>query len=157
MNNEPAYSVEREFDIPVEILWAAWTDPVALEAWYHGVGMASVPGSVQSEAEVGGAWSVAIGVPDFEFVAYFYGEYTAVIDQARLEHTMFYTQSVDEFNAKDITLEHHNIRIEFEAKDFRSWVKYSQFGDLPETEALQAQAGIESYFDSLSDYLSIKD
>ena len=70
---------------------------------------------------------------------------------------MFHTQSVDEFNAKDKTLEHHNIRIEFEAKDFRSWVKYSRFGDLPESEALQAQAGTESLFDSLIDYLSIKD
>jgi len=31
MNNQPAYSVEREFDIPLEILWAAWTDPDALQ------------------------------------------------------------------------------------------------------------------------------
>jgi len=157
MSNEPAYSVEREFDIPLEILWAAWTDPDALQVWYHEVGMCSVPRSVQSEVEVGGAWSVAIDVPELKFVAYFYGEYTAVVDQARLEHTMFHTQSVDEFNAKDKTLEHHNIRIEFEAKDFRSWVKYSRFGDLPESEALQAQAGTESLFDSLIDYLSIKD
>jgi hypothetical protein len=36
-------------------------------------------------------------------------------------------------------------------------VKFSQFGDLPESEAIQAQAGMESYFDSLGDYLSIKD
>jgi len=154
MNNEPSYSVEREFDLPLEILWAAWTDPDALRVWYHGVGMTSVPGSVQSDATVGGAWSVAIDVPELGFVSYFYGEYTAVVDQAGLERTMFYTQSVDEFNAKDMTVEHHNIRIEFEAKDFRSWVKYSQFGELPESEALQAQAGIESYFDSLSNYLT---
>ncbi len=155
MNNEPAYSVEREFDIPLEILWAAWTDPVALEEWYHGVGMTAVPGSMRSDPVVGGEWSVAVDVPEFEFVAYFYGEYTAVVDQARLEHTMFYTQSLDEFNAKDMTAPHHNIRIEFEAKDFRSWVKFSQFGSLPESDALQAQAGMESYFDSLSDYLAI--
>ena len=155
MNNEPSYSVEREFDLPLEILWAAWTDPDALRVWYHEVGMTSVPGLVQSDAKVGGAWSVAIDVPEHEFVAYFYGEYTAVVDQARLEHTMFYTQSVDEFNAKNMTLEHHKIRIEFEAKDFRSWVKYSQFGDLAETEALKAQVGMESYFDSLSHFLSV--
>jgi len=155
VNSEPAYSVEREFDIPLEILWAAWTDPDALAVWYHGVGMTTVADSVQSDAQVGGAWSVAIDVPDFEFVAYFYGEYTAVVDQARLEHTMYYTQSQQEFAARDMSGEHHNIRIEFEAKDFRSWVKFSQFGDLPESEALQAQAGIESYFDSLSEYLSV--
>ncbi len=155
MNTQPAYSVEREFDIPLEILWAAWTDPVALEAWYHGVGMTAVPRSVNSEAEVGGLWSVAIDVPEYEFVAYFYGEYTAVVDQARLEHTMFYTQSLDEFNAKDMSSDYHDIRIEFESKDFRSWVKFSQFGNMPESDALQAQKGMESYFDSLSNYLSI--
>ena len=155
MSTEPAYSVEREFDIPLEILWAAWTDPDALAEWYHGVGMKSVPGTVQSDAKIGGTWSVGVDVPDFEFVAYFYGEYTAVVDQARLEHTMFYTQSLEEFNAKDMTGEHHNIRIEFEAKDFRSWVKFSQFGDLPESDALEAQAGIENYFDSLADYISV--
>lgn len=157
MNNQPAYSVEREFDIPLEILWAAWTDSVALEQWYHGTAHSVVPGSMRSDVFVGGAWSVAIDVPQAVFVAYFYGEYTAVVENARLEHTLYYTESIDEFNAKDLTQDHHNIRIEFEAKDFRSWVKYSQYGDLPESEALQAQAGIESYFDSLNEYLSIKD
>jgi len=157
MSDQPAYSVEREFDIPLEILWAAWTDSVALEEWYHGTQHSVVPGSMRSEVFVGGAWTVAIDVPEEAFVAYFYGEYTKIVENARLEHTLYYTQSVDEFNAKDMSLPHHNIRIEFEAKDFRSWVKFSQFGDLPESEAIQAQAGMESYFDSLGDYLSIKD
>jgi len=157
MNNEPAYSVEREFDIPIEILWAAWTDSVALEEWYHGTQHSVVPGSMRSEVFVGGAWSVAIDVPEANMVAYFYGEYTEIVENARLEHTLYYTESVDEFNAKDMTREHHNIRIEFEAKDFRSWVKFSQFGELSEHDAIQAQAGMESYFDSLADYLSIKD
>ena len=157
MNNQPAYSIEREFDIPLEILWAAWTDSVALEEWYHGTQHSVVPGSMRSNPYVGGAWSVAIDVPEAAMVAYFYGEYTEVVENARLEHTLYYTESVDEFNAKDMSLPHHNIRIEFEAKDFRSWVKFSQFGDLPEHDAIQAQAGMESYFDSLGDYLSIKD
>ncbi len=157
MSDQPAYSVEREFDIPIEILWAAWTDSVALGEWYHGTQHSVVPGSMRSEVFVGGAWSVAIDVPEANMVAYFYGEYTEIVENARLEHTLYYTESVDEFNAKDMTREHHNIRIEFEAKDFRSWVKFSQFGELSEHDAIQAQAGMESYFDSLADYLSIKD
>jgi uncharacterized protein YndB with AHSA1/START domain len=157
MSDQPAYSVEREFDIPLEILWAAWTDSVALEEWYHGMQHSVVPGSMRSEVFDGGAWSVAIDVPEEDFVAYFYGEYTKIVENARLEHTLYYTDSLDEFIAKDMSLPHHNIRIEFEAKDFRSWVKFSQFGDLPESEAIQAQAGMESYFDSLAEYLSIKD
>ena len=149
------YSVEREFDIPVEILWAVWTDPEALEVWYHGTEHSVVPGSVTSDSVVGGVWSVAIDVPQFDFVAYFYGKYTAVVEKARLEHTLHYTESAEEFAARDFDTMHHDIRIEFEARDFRSWVKFSQFGDLSESDALQAQAGMESYFDSLEKYLSI--
>ena len=148
------YSVEREFEIPVEILWAAWTDPVALEAWYHPTDLSVVPGSVTSDAVEGGAWSVAVDVPSHGFVAYFYGRYTGVSENHALEHTMAYTQSAEEFAARDDSAPHHRILVEFEERGFRSWVRFSQFGDLPEAEALQAQAGMESYFDSLEAYLS---
>jgi hypothetical protein len=33
-------------------------------------------------------------------------------------------------------------------------VKFSQFGELPEGQPAQAKAGMESYFDSLANYLS---
>jgi len=147
------YSVEREFDIPVGILWAAWTDPVALEAWYHPMDLSVVPGSVISDAVEDGLWTVAVDVPEHGFVAYFFGRYTAVVENARLEHTMAYTQSADEFAARDETAPHHRILVEFETRGFRSWVKFSQFGDLPEEQAVQAQAGMESYFDSLEAFL----
>lgn len=155
MNNDVAYSVEREFDLPVEILWAAWTDPVALEAWYHGMEHSVVPGSVVSEPVEGGLWKVAIDVPQHDMIVYFYGRYTAVVDQARLDHTLYYTTSAAEFAAQDFDAPHHVVRIEFENRDFRSWVKFSQFGDMPESQATQAQAGIESYFDSLESYLAL--
>jgi len=35
-----------------------------------------------------------------------------------------------------------------------TWVKFSQFGDLPAEEAPRAQAGIENYFDSLGNFLT---
>jgi len=155
MSDQPAYSVEREIDIPVDILWAAWTDPEALEAWYHMVGHTVVPGSVHSDAVPGGLWTVAINVPELDFVAYFYGQYTTIVENARIEHTLHYTESTDEFAARDFSTESHQIVIEFESRDFRSWVKFSQFGHLPEKDAIQAQAGMESYFDSLETYLSI--
>ena len=50
---------------------------------------------------------------------------------------------------------HHLVVVEFEARDFRSWVKFSQFGELPEGMAVRAQAGMESYFDSLGNYLAV--
>ena len=148
------YSVEREYDIPVEILWAAWTDPVALEAWYHPTDLSNVPGSVASDAVEGGLWTVAVDVPEHGMVAYFFGRYTAVVENARLEHTMAYTQSAEEFAARDETAPHHRVLVEFASRDFRSWVKFSQFGEMPAGQAVKTQAGMESYFDSLAAYLA---
>ena len=149
------YSVEREFDVPVEILWAAWTDVDALQAWYHPLEMKSLPGSAISDPVVGGAWAVSVDVAEFGFVAYFYGRYTVVVENARLEHTMAYTQDAQEFVVRDETAPHHLVVIEFEHRAFRSWVKFSQYGELPEGEAVRAQAGMESYFDSLANYLTM--
>lgn len=149
------YSVEREFDIPVEVLWDAWTDPIALEAWYHPAELACVPGSVVSEPIDGGPWAVGVDVPDYGFVAYFYGRYNAVVPHARIDHTMHYTQSEQEFAARDESTDHHLVRIEFDSRGMRSWVKFSQFGDMPESEAVRAQEGMESYFDSLGRFLTV--
>ena len=150
------YAVEREFDIPVEVLWDAWTDPVALEAWYHPTDLACVPGSVVSEPVVGGWWTVGVDVPEHGFVAYFYGHYTVVAEKVRLEHEMYYTQSAEEFAARDVSGDHHRIVIEFEERGFRSWVRFSQYGEgMAEAEARRAQEGMESYFDSLEAYLTV--
>lgn len=149
------YSVEREFDIPVEVLWDAWVDPVALEAWYHPLDLSCVPGSVVSDPIDEGEWSVAVDVPDYGFVAHFYGRYTAVVPHKRLDHTMHYTQSADEFAQRDESTEFHVVRIEFDNRGMRSWVKFTQFGEMPESEAARAQEGMESYVDSLERFLTV--
>lgn len=153
--NDFLYSVEREYDIPVDILWAAWTDADALQEWYHPTDLRNVPDSVVSDPVPGGWWTVAVDVPEYGFVAYFFGRYTAVVENARLEHSLHYTQSAAEFAARDESTAAHRIVIEFESRDFRSWVKFSQYGELPAGEAVRAQAGMESYFDSLAAYLSV--
>jgi len=149
------YSVEREYDIPVEILWGAWTDADALQQWYHPADLVNVPGSVVSDPVPGGWWTCAVDVPEHGFASYFYGRYTTVVENARLEHSMHYTQSAEEFAARDETLPAHRVVVEFETRGFRSWVKFSQFGVLPEGQAARAQAGMESYFDSLGSFLSV--
>jgi uncharacterized protein YndB with AHSA1/START domain len=147
------YSVERQFDLPVEILWDAWVDAEALQAWYHPTDLVNVPGSVVSDAVEGGEWAVAVDVPEHGFVAYFYGRYTKVVENLLLEHSMAYTQSAEEFAARDESAPHHRVTVEFDSRGMYSWVKFSQFGELPDGQAVQAQAGMESYFDSLEAYL----
>ena len=71
-----------------------------------------------------------------------------------LEHTLHYTTSLEEFEKKDFSTELHLIRIEFEDRGTNSWSKFSQFRELPEGQAEMAQAGMNSYLESLSNYLT---
>lgn len=98
---------------------------------------------------------MAIDVPQFNFVAYFYGQYQAIETNRQLKHTLHYTQSADEFALRDMSTPSHLIVIDFEDRD-RLLACFSQFGELPEGQADQAQAGMESYFDSLGIFLNSK-
>jgi uncharacterized protein YndB with AHSA1/START domain len=148
------YSVEREFPVPVESLWRAWTDASELEAWYHPTDLTSTKGATASDLTIGGLWSCGVDVPTHDFTAYFYGQYTKIIANELLEHTMHYTQSAEEFVDKDFTTPSHHIVIEFQDRGHSSWVKFSQYGELPEGEEKQAQAGMNSYLESLAQFLA---
>jgi len=147
------YSVEREYAHPIERVWQAWTDADQLESWYHPTILSSVAGLTQSDARVGGTWATAVDVPMNDFVAYFFGHYTAVEPLRRLEHTMSYTQSRAEFDQRDPDAPAHDISIEFEPRDGGAWVKFSQIGDLPEEMIEATTDGMNSYFDSLGMFL----
>jgi uncharacterized protein YndB with AHSA1/START domain len=96
---------------------------------------------------------VAVDVPQHGMVACFFGRYTAVEDGSRLEHTMHYTQSAEEFSLRDESGPSHRVVVDFEACDGGTWVRYSQFGEMPEGQVDRTKAGMESYFDSLQDFL----
>jgi uncharacterized protein YndB with AHSA1/START domain len=147
--SEFLYSVEREFDATVDQMWDAWTDAVALEQWYSPTVLSVLPGSVVSEPVVGGWWTVGVDVPDNGFVAYFFGTYSEVADKSRLVHTLNYTQDASEFAARVETPDRHIIEIDIESRGDKTWARFAQFGELPEGQAEQAQAGMESYFDNL--------
>lgn len=148
------YSVEREYPVNIETLWNAWVDAEALEAWYHPADLKVQPGSVTSEPEVDGWWTVAVDVPEHGFSAYFYGRYTEMAPLRHLEHTMAYTQDPDEFVARNEGVPMHVVYVEFEERGDRSWCKFTQYGEMPEEQIPRTKAGMESYFDSLDEYLS---
>jgi uncharacterized protein YndB with AHSA1/START domain len=148
------YSVEREYPVSIDRMWQAWTTTSELEIWYHGTEHSCVKGATTSELRVGGLWTVAIDVPQFNFVAYFYGQYQAIETNRQLKHTLHYTQSVDEFALRDMSTPSHLIVIDFDDRGSSSWARFSQFGEMPEGQAEQAQAGMESYFDSLGVFLN---
>ena len=150
---QPAYSVEREYAYPIEKLWHAWTTAAALQSWYHGVDHRCVPNSVTADAAVGARWSVGIDVPQYNVQVFFYGTYTTVTPQTQLVHTMHYTEMIEEFAVKDMSTPAHRVVIDFERRPNGSWVRYAQFGELPPEQIPLVIAGMNSYFDSLQQYL----
>ncbi len=147
------YSVERTYPVSLDNLWSAWVEPSALSVWYSPTELNVEEDSVENEAVVGGIWTVGVSVPQANMVAYFFGEYTEVIPNELLVHTMTYTESLEEFKARVPSPVAHLVRVEFKVTEDGTWVKFSQFGELPEGHAPRAQAGMESYFDNLSKYL----
>lgn len=147
------YSVQREFNVSIDKLWHAWTDSSALESWHHPVGMSCVPGATQSELKIGGLWSYAVQVPGRESISYFFGKYSLVQENLRFEHSMHYTESKDAFEDKDFNTPAHHISVEFEARGEKSWSKFSQYGEAPKEQVVMMAQGMESYFDSLEDFL----
>lgn len=153
MQHNFLYSVEREYTQPMSRIWEAWTDAAQLEAWYHPTMLANVVGSSVSEPHEGGNWAIAVDVPEHNMQSCFWGQYTAVEEGKLLEHTMFYTQDPAEFAAKDLSGEFAKIVVDFEERPTGSWVKFSQYGELPEEHIPLAKAGMDSYFQSLADFL----
>lgn len=154
MSTKPIYSVERVYPVTMDRLWSAWTKAAELEQWYHPTVLTCVPGSATSDAEVDGIWSIAVDVPEYGFVAYFWGRYLTVEKHKQLEHTMIYSQDEAEFVFKDQNKLAHRVVVDFEERDGGSWVRFSHFGELPEEQIEATQAGMESYFDSLAEHLS---
>ena len=150
---QPAYSVERVYAYPLEKLWQAWTQAAALQSWYHGVDHRCVPNSVTEDAAVGAIWSVGIDVPQYNIQVFFYGTYTTVTPQTQLVHTMHYTEMAEEFAIKDMSTPAHRVVIDFEQRLDGTWVRFAQYGDMPADQVPLATAGMQSYFDSLQNYL----
>jgi uncharacterized protein YndB with AHSA1/START domain len=155
MSHKFLYSVEREYSVPIDRLWRAWTEASELESWYHPADLRSTIGATKSVLEIGGLWSCGVEVPAHNFTAYFFGKYSKIVVNELLEHTLHYTTSAEEFAKKDFSTESHMIKIEFQDRGSSSWSKFSQFGELPEGQAEQAQAGMNSYLESLAQHLYI--
>ena len=155
MTHSLLYSVEREYAADIATVWNAWTDAKALETWYHPTILEGLPGAFTSDATVGGIWTVAVDVPMNNFVAYFWGRYTAVEHHKHLAHTMSYSQDAQEFAARPADAPAHEVNVDFEARGDKTWVRFSQFGEMPEGQAEATKAGMESYFDSLEAYLGL--
>jgi uncharacterized protein YndB with AHSA1/START domain len=150
----PLYFVEREYHVSLATLWQAWVQADQLQQWYSPQVLEIVPDSATSEAVVGGTWAIAIDVSVNGFNAYFWGKYTEVKFQEKLVHTMFYSQDELEFNLRGDDQPHHVIEIDFEDRGDKSWVRFSQFGQMDAEQVEASKDGMESYLDNLEIHLA---
>jgi uncharacterized protein YndB with AHSA1/START domain len=148
------YSVERQYSVSIERLWAAWTEASQLEHWYSPTILSVLPGSAISETKVGGVWAIAVDVSANGFNAYFWGRYSIVEPLKQLVHSLHYSQDEAEFVLKDVDTPAHKIVIDFEERTGQSWVRFSQFGEMPAEQAEASRQGMESYLDSLENFLA---
>jgi uncharacterized protein YndB with AHSA1/START domain len=149
----PLYFVEREYPVDLAKLWSAWVEADQLQKWYSPQVLEVVPDSATSEAVVGGTWAIAIDVSVNGFNAYFWGKYTEVKFQEKLVHTLCYSQDELEFNLRGDDQSHHVIEIDFEVRGDKSWVRFSQFGQMDAEQAEASKDGMESYLDNLASHL----
>jgi len=147
------YSVEREYPVPVQRTWQAWTKAAELEKWYSPVFLKVIPGSATSEAVVGGRWAIAVDVSENGFNAYFWGKYSQVDTNLKLVHDLNYSQDELEFALREPSPEAHRIEIDFTKTAGGTLVRFSQFGEMEKEQAEASREGMESYFDNLSNYL----
>jgi uncharacterized protein YndB with AHSA1/START domain len=154
MKHDFLYAVEREVQHSLDTLWNAFTDTDALQAWYHPTMLNAVAGATLSEAHVDGKWHCAIEVPMDGSVHCFYGRYTAVEPKKYLEHTMHYTVNLDDFKARDESTPFHIVKIEFEDRGDKSFVRWAQYGEMPEAQIEMTRQGMSNYLDSLELFLA---
>jgi uncharacterized protein YndB with AHSA1/START domain len=147
------YSVEREYPVPVQRTWQAWTNAAELEKWYSPVFLKVIPGSATSEAVVGGTWAIAVDVSENGFNAYFWGKYSQVDTNLKIVHDLNYSQDELEFALREPSPEAHRIEIDFTKTAGGTLVRFSQFGEMEKEQAEASREGMESYFDNLSNYL----
>ena len=149
------YSVEREYPVPVQRTWQAWTNAAELEKWYSPVFLKVIPGSATSEAVVGGTWAIAVDVSENGFNAYFWGTYSEVDLHLKLVHDLNYSQDKLEFALREPSPEAHRIEIDFTKTAGGTLVRFSQFGEMEKEQAEASREGMESYLDNLESYLSL--
>lgn len=148
------YSVEREYPVSIESLWNAWVNADQLEAWYSPVFLEVIKGSATSDPVVGGAWAIAVDVSANGFNAYFWGTYNQVHLHQKLSHTLNYSQDELEFTLREEQQDAHLIVVDFEQRGEKSWVRFSQFGEMEQEQVEASRDGMESYLENLAIYLA---
>jgi uncharacterized protein YndB with AHSA1/START domain len=104
--------IERDFDVPRELLWEAFTTPELVRRWWHARrGEMTV---VEIDLRVGGRWRYAMTTTEGGFEVAFHGEYREIVPYERIVSTEVYEGWADETESgpavNTVTLTEHDGR-----------------------------------------------
>jgi uncharacterized protein YndB with AHSA1/START domain len=133
---------ERQFDVDVDTLFRAWTEPEQLKQWWHPMGNPLV--DVKNELKEGGAVEYHFGESGLEIT----GIYKEVIPNEKLVYTWVWNMS-DEGSESGYTL-----HVSFLSEGEGSKLKVLQEGFSGPEFLAPHQEGWEKGLDDLSAYLS---
>ncbi len=148
-----SYTVTRLINSPIENVYEAWTNPDQLATWYGPVGLTCPRESVTLDVKVGGNWSATVVDPTGG-QHQFKGEFREVIPLEKLIYTLDYSNPAMPNMPKYPDGLHEVVTLTFENKNGSTQLTFHQDGFLPEKQVPLAQAGMESYFDSLVNFLN---
>ncbi|MEW7280276.1 SRPBCC domain-containing protein [Aquimarina sp. 2201CG1-2-11] len=74
-------TIKRIFDVPLALVWTAWTEPKHIASWWSTKGITTK--IIEHEFKVGGIWKFAMPMPDGkEFIAE--GVYTEIVNHSKI-------------------------------------------------------------------------
>jgi len=141
-NQENRIEIEKEFDVDVESLFAAWTEPEQLKQWWHPMGESLT--DVKNELEEGGAVEYYVGEAGLEIT----GTYSEVKPNERLVYSWVWNMS-DEGSENGYTLD-----ISFSSTEGGSKLRVIQEGFSAPELLKPHHDGWEKGLESLASYLS---
>ncbi|CTQ56169.1 hypothetical protein LP7551_04728 [Roseibium album] len=88
MTDQPSWvEIQREFDAPIDVVWAMWTDPNLFKQWYGPKGM-SIP-TAEMDVVIGGTRKICMEMksPERTMSMWFTGVYKEINRPSRLVYT----------------------------------------------------------------------
>lgn len=144
--NQKSHSlrIERLFDAPREVVFAAWSEPEQLRQWYHFNDEWKIA-EVKVDFRVGGQYRIGWKAPDGG-MWYELGEFREIRPPERLVHTC-------RFDFPDFDEDETLVTIEFQDEDGRTKVTLVQEGYRHAEHRDNHQQGWSGFFDQLVQHL----
>ena len=147
-------TIARQFDVPREKVFEAWTTPEQFASWWGPAGFTTPLDTVSIDARAGGRWQATM-ISDADGMEIpFFGVYHEVVEPEKLVFSLVdpadaeYMARRERGEADDVTT------IELKSLGDRSELSFTQVGQWTEEDYGRTRDGWASFFDCLENTLA---